>query len=153
MSLVENLDMILSKRRITKALIRLRGCAGWSAHLLFANPVFGVSEATEANYKIENSLVESLDMILFKKRITKALTRLRGCAGYSAPLLFANTEDRFSRADAQLLLYINPSSATIFALKMSSAFHIFKFVRGSKQYDCFHLGPYCQQEQKQEKAT
>ena len=30
--------MLLSKRRITKALIRLRGCAGWSAPVLFANP-------------------------------------------------------------------------------------------------------------------
>ena len=29
-------------------------------------------------------------MILFKKRITKALIRLRGCAGWSAPVLFAN---------------------------------------------------------------
>ena len=29
--------MLLSKKRITKALIRLRGCAGWSAPLLFAN--------------------------------------------------------------------------------------------------------------------
>ena len=30
--------MVLSKTRITKALIRLRGCAGWSAPVLFANP-------------------------------------------------------------------------------------------------------------------
>ena len=30
--------MILSKKPITKALIRLRGCAGWSAPVLFANP-------------------------------------------------------------------------------------------------------------------
>ena len=30
--------MILSKKRITKALIRLHGCTGWSAPLLFANP-------------------------------------------------------------------------------------------------------------------
>ena len=30
--------MILSEKRITKALIRLRGCAGWSAPVLFANP-------------------------------------------------------------------------------------------------------------------
>ena len=30
--------MILSKKRITKALIRLRGCAGWSAPVLFASP-------------------------------------------------------------------------------------------------------------------
>ena len=29
--------MILSSKRITKSLIRLRGCAGWSAPLLFAN--------------------------------------------------------------------------------------------------------------------
>ena len=30
--------MILSKKRISKALIRLRGCAGWSAPVLFATP-------------------------------------------------------------------------------------------------------------------
>ena len=30
--------MVLSEKRITKALIRLRGCAGWSAPVLFANP-------------------------------------------------------------------------------------------------------------------
>ena len=28
--------MVLSQNRVTKALIRLRGCAGWSASLLFA---------------------------------------------------------------------------------------------------------------------
>ena len=31
-----SLDVVLSKRQITKALIRLRGCAGWSSRLLFA---------------------------------------------------------------------------------------------------------------------
>ena len=30
--------MIISTKRITKALIRLRGCAGWSAPVLFAKP-------------------------------------------------------------------------------------------------------------------
>ena len=30
--------MIVSKNQITKGLIRLRGCAGWSASVLFANP-------------------------------------------------------------------------------------------------------------------
>ena len=30
--------MIISNKRIIKALIRLRICAGWSAPLLFANP-------------------------------------------------------------------------------------------------------------------
>ena len=62
-------------------------------------PVFGVSvkakfkpvsSATETCQKIEISLVKSLDMILYNKRITKALIRLRSCAGWSAPLWFAN---------------------------------------------------------------
>ena len=37
-SLVASLDMRHSKKRTTKALIRLHGCAGWSAPLLIANP-------------------------------------------------------------------------------------------------------------------
>ena len=62
-------------------------------------PVFGVAEkarlkpscsSTETSWKIGISLVLSLDMILYNTRITKALIRLRGCAGWSAPLLFAN---------------------------------------------------------------
>ena len=62
-------------------------------------PVFGVvdklelkpaSKATETRYLIEISLVASLDIIVSKKRLTKALVSLRGCAGWSAPLLFAN---------------------------------------------------------------
>ena len=35
---VANLHMILSKKGITEALIRLRERAGWSAPVLFANP-------------------------------------------------------------------------------------------------------------------
>ena len=68
-------------------------------------PVFGVSNkarpksvssATETSKKIEISPVASLVMIFSKKRITKALISFCGCAGLSAPLLFANPEDRFS---------------------------------------------------------
>ena len=47
--------------------------------------------ATGTSYKIESSLVASFDMVLSKKGIKKALIRLRGCAGWSAPLLFANS--------------------------------------------------------------
>ena len=39
--------------------------------------------------KFEILLVASLDMILSNKRITKALIRLRLCAGWAVPLLFA----------------------------------------------------------------
>ena len=43
-------------------------------------------------------------MILFNKRITKALINLRGCAGWSALLLFSQTpKDRFSRVEAQII--------------------------------------------------
>ena len=67
--------------------------------LVATKPVFGVFDqvvpkpacsATETSNKIEISPEAKLDMILYKKRITKVLIRLRGCAGWSAPLLFAN---------------------------------------------------------------
>ena len=38
------------------------------------------------------------------KRITKALISLGGCAGWSAPLLFANPEDRFSCVEVYMIL-------------------------------------------------
>ena len=50
------------------------------------------------SYRDYVEIVVSLDMILSKKRITKALIRLRGCAGWSAPLLIANRQRQvFSR--------------------------------------------------------
>ena len=48
---------------------------------------------------VETLYVSSLAKILSKERITKALIRLRGRAGWSAPLLFAFTI-RFSHAAA-----------------------------------------------------
>ena len=45
--------------------------------------------ATEASYSLEIWTIVSRDIILSKQRTTKALIRLRGCAGSSAPLLFA----------------------------------------------------------------
>ena len=75
--------------------------------LVARKPVFGVSDiasfkpvstATETSYKTEIPLVASLNMVLSKTRITKALIRLRGCAGWSAPVLFANPRKQvFSR--------------------------------------------------------
>ena len=44
--------------------------------------------ATETSYNIEILHVFSLVIILLLKLITKALSRLRGCAGWSASLLF-----------------------------------------------------------------
>ena len=59
--------------------------------------------ATETSLKIEISPVISFYMILSKRRITKALISVHGCADLSGSLLFANTKDWFSRAEAQML--------------------------------------------------
>ena len=40
----------------------------------------------------------SLEIILLKKQTTKLLMILRGCAGWSGPLLLQITEDRFSQS-------------------------------------------------------
>ena len=57
---------------------------------------------TEISYKIEISLVASLDMILFNQQITKMLISLRGCTGWSAPLLLESPKDKFSCIEAQI---------------------------------------------------
>ena len=44
--------MILSKTGIKKALISLRGCAGWSAPLLFVNRIEGKSSCTLSREKL-----------------------------------------------------------------------------------------------------
>ena len=78
-------------------------------------PVFGVSEkgrlkpvssATETSLKIEISHEACLDMVLSNKRITKALIRLRGCSGCSAPLLFATHQRQvFWHRDPYINIY------------------------------------------------
>ena len=75
-------------------------------------PVFRVSEkarlktvssATETCYNIEITLIACLDKKkLSFKQITKPSIRLRRCAGWSAPLLFAKPKDMFSRIEAHL---------------------------------------------------
>ena len=59
--------------------------------------------ATETTMNIAISLAPNLDirMILSIKRITKALIRLRGCAVWYAPLLFANPEDSYFCVEAK----------------------------------------------------
>ena len=44
---------------------------------------------TETRWKIKILHQASLDILLSNKQITKALIRLRGCTGWSTPLLFA----------------------------------------------------------------
>ena len=52
--------------------------------------------ATEASKRLESSDKTTRGIILSRQRTTKVLIRLRGCAGWSAPLLFAYVLNRFS---------------------------------------------------------
>ena len=45
--------------------------------------------ATEARLRLEILVTHTRDNTLSRQRTTKALIRLRGCAGLSAPLMFA----------------------------------------------------------------
>ena len=82
------MDVILSKKRKTKALIRLRGCAGWSAPLLFATlrrqvfPRRGPFDKCSNRYgsKMTNSTVKLLlvlSIFLNKFFILSILPRIR----------------------------------------------------------------------------
>ena len=51
-------------------------------------------------------------MLLFNKRITKALISLRGCAGWSPPVLFANS---FFRVGVHMM---NAFGLTMYGFKM-----------------------------------
>ena len=53
----------------------------------------------------ENSDIETRDIILSRQRKIKALIRLHGCAGWSAPLLFAYGLNGFSHDVAHLLQF------------------------------------------------
>ena len=104
--------------------------------LVATKPVFGVSDkarlqlksvssAIETSYKTEISLAASLDMILSKKRMTKALISLHGCAGWSAPLLFAkNRRQVFSRQGPNTLIHVH--STEVLSSHFSISFFLTK---------------------------
>ena len=83
---------------LTKALNRLCECTGWYAPLLFANPEDGFFRVKA--HKFNKNADQNVRMrrlfcaFVFRKplktcfrgqNLTKALIRLRGCAGWSAP--------------------------------------------------------------------
>ena len=64
--------MILSKKRITKALIRLRECAGWSAPVLFANPrrqVFSRRGPNDISQKAYEIILLGEVLLKYKSRL------------------------------------------------------------------------------------
>ena len=85
-------------------------------------PVFGVCDqgrlkppcaATEARQRLESSDIEVIGIILSGQRTTKALIRLRGCAGWSAPLLFAYGITGFLMTSLYVLKVTSTKSARI----------------------------------------
>ena len=117
----------------------------WKYDMIYAldvtKPVFVVSgkvwlksvlSATVTSLKIEISPLASLDMIL----ITKVRISLRRCPGWSAPLLFANPKDRFSRVEAYMI-FKNPKEWVtflyhyIFRTQTQSSFGFFSTKPGS----------------------
>ena len=83
-----------------------------------------VCSEKETNEKMKISLIASLDMILSIKRITKALIRLHGCAGWSVHLLFANPEDRSSHVKAHFIVAMgecSPIPALLYSCEVSLA--------------------------------
>ena len=88
----------------------------YNLSLVTRKPVFGVCDqvslkpscsATETRYMLEIFDLETRGIILSRQRITKVLIRLRGCAGWSAPLLFTYGRNRFSHVMSH---FIHPVS-------------------------------------------
>ena len=68
----------------------------------FLMNVFIALKGSHFWFYIEISDLKTRDIILSRQRIAKALIRLRGCAGWSAPLMFAYGKNRFSHDVAQI---------------------------------------------------
>ena len=85
-------------------------------------PVFGVCDqvrlkpacsATEASLSPDSSDIETRSIVLSRQRTTKVLIRLRECAGWSVPLLFAYGINRFFHDVAHILITPNWSIGEI----------------------------------------
>ena len=70
--------------------------------------------STEASLSLQILDIETRGIILYRKWTTKVLIRLRGCAGWSAPLLFAYGISRFFHdvAELQHVLLMNRLNKT-----------------------------------------
>ena len=59
---------------------------------------FPTKRVSNQSLRLTDSHEAGLGIILLKKQTTKLLMILRGCAGWSGPLLLQITEDRFSQS-------------------------------------------------------
>ena len=68
-SAIESRDIILSKQRITKALIRLCGCAGWSESLLFAYDIRHIFNGPAHIYKLHKVLNKLQTLHIVRRKV------------------------------------------------------------------------------------
>ena len=81
--------------------------AGWNLNL---NRCTCNDKTLSANWQIGDTMYVPIELyrlsckisLLSRQRTIKALIRLRGCAGWSAPLLFTYDKNRFSHDVAQI---------------------------------------------------
>ena len=113
--------------------------------LVTRKPVFGVCDqvslkaacsASETSWRLEIYDIETQDIILSSQRTRKALIILRGCAGWSAPLLFAFGKTGFT------VTWLKCDGWTD-----SAVFHLFQWFYqdhcdGSVQWSCAKVWSY-----------
>ena len=101
-------------------------------------PVFGVFDrvrlkpactATEVSWRFKILDIETRGIILSGQRTSKVLIRLRGCAGWSAPLLFA-----YGKTDFLMTWLIWYSDIHVTASKAASARFSFHFNEVCEKY-------------------
>ena len=115
--------MILSKKRISKALIRLRGCAGWSAPVLFANPRRQVFLATRPNY---NGYFASLLLYTYTSHNIKP--SVTSPCNFNARTRISHNDLRSSQRTSQVMF---PFKLFVFAVSFphfSSSFLLFQYI-------------------------
>ena len=101
--------------------------------LVTRKPVFGVCDqvrlkldysADETSYGLEISAIASSCILLSTQRTTKALIRLRGCAGRSASLLFAYGKGRFCNDVGHTCFIFILSDASVIEFCLTKQLHI-----------------------------
>ena len=79
---------------------------------------------------LEMSAIASRGIILSKQRTIQVLIRLLGCAGWSAPLLFANGKSRFFHDMAHIKKHTGTQDWSIISTRVHSRVQYMVFCRG-----------------------
>ena len=109
----------------------VRQSIGNHLSLVTRKPVFGVFDQVRLKpaYSHEIANIETGDIILSRQRTTNVLIRLRGCAGWCAPLLFANGKNRFSYDVAHFMHRSIEGKSWVGWMKVNQIRTVFGFIK------------------------